>query len=42
MLTILVLKNGPRPATHPKAQMEIAFWREREEEARRRIASTRR
>ncbi|KIJ56720.1 hypothetical protein M422DRAFT_218326, partial [Sphaerobolus stellatus SS14] len=36
------LSNGPRPATHPKAQTEIAFWREREEEARRRIASTRR
>jgi len=28
--------------THPKAQMEISYWREREEEARRRITSTRR
>ncbi|KAF8517831.1 Sac2 family-domain-containing protein [Gautieria morchelliformis] len=36
------LSAGPRPTTHPKAQMEIAYWREREEEARRRTASARR
>jgi len=36
------LSKGPRPTTHPKAQTEIAYWREREEEARRRIASARR
>ncbi|KAG8858375.1 hypothetical protein FRB91_009827 [Serendipita sp. 411] len=35
-----ILSNGPKPNTHPKAQTETAFWREREEEARRRIAST--
>ncbi|CCA73324.1 related to SAC2 protein [Serendipita indica DSM 11827] len=29
-----------RPTVHPKMQTETAFWREREEEARRRIAST--
>ncbi|KAG8810652.1 hypothetical protein FRC17_002845 [Serendipita sp. 399] len=34
------LSKGPKPTTHPKAQTETAFWREREEEARRRIAST--
>ncbi|CAL1700934.1 unnamed protein product [Somion occarium] len=32
------LSRGPSPASHPKAQSEIAYWREREEEARRRIA----
>ncbi|KAF8529060.1 Vps52-domain-containing protein [Hysterangium stoloniferum] len=36
------LSAGPGPLTHPKTQSEIAYWREREEEARRRIASTRR
>ncbi|THH27285.1 hypothetical protein EUX98_g6907 [Antrodiella citrinella] len=36
------LSKGPSPASHPKAQGEIAFWREREEEARRRVVSTRR
>ncbi|KAH8105951.1 Vps52-domain-containing protein [Cristinia sonorae] len=36
------LSKGPSPASHPKAQSEIAFWREREEEARRRVVSTRR
>jgi len=35
------LSVGPRPIIHPRAQMETAFWREREEEARRRLASTR-
>jgi len=34
------LSRGPRPTSHPKAQSEIAYWREREEEARRRVAST--
>jgi len=34
------LSNGPRPSAHPKAQTEIAYWREREEEIRRRMAST--
>jgi len=34
------LSMGPRPNIHPKAQTETAFWREREEEARRRIASS--
>ncbi|GBE79633.1 predicted protein [Sparassis crispa] len=36
------LSRGPRPTSHPKAQGEIAYWREREEEARRRIVSTHR
>ncbi|KAI0796778.1 Vps52-domain-containing protein [Abortiporus biennis] len=36
------LSRGPSPPSHPKAQSEIAYWREREEEARRRIVSTRR
>ncbi|KAI0939262.1 hypothetical protein AcV5_000731 [Taiwanofungus camphoratus] len=36
------LSKGPRPTSHPKAQSEIAHWREREEEARRRIVSTHR
>lgn len=35
-------QNGPRPSAHPKAQTEIAYWREREEELRRRMASTNR
>ncbi|KZT12563.1 Vps52-domain-containing protein [Laetiporus sulphureus 93-53] len=30
------------PTSHPKAQSEIAYWRGREEEARRRVASTHR
>ncbi|OBZ70084.1 Vacuolar protein sorting-associated protein 52 A [Grifola frondosa] len=34
------LSTGPRPTSHPKAQSELAYWREREEEARRRIVST--
>ncbi|KAH9899993.1 Vps52-domain-containing protein [Cubamyces lactineus] len=34
------ISNGPRPTSHPKAQSELAYWRERDEEARRRIAST--
>jgi len=36
------LSNGSRPSAHPKAQTEIAYWREREEELKRRIASTNR
>ncbi|GJJ07494.1 hypothetical protein Clacol_001696 [Clathrus columnatus] len=36
------LSNGPGPSIHSKAQTEMAFWREREEEARRRVVSTRR
>ncbi|EPT03684.1 hypothetical protein FOMPIDRAFT_1035291 [Fomitopsis schrenkii] len=34
------LSRGARPSSHPKAQSEIAFWRGRQEEVRRRIAST--
>ncbi|KAI0775920.1 Vps52-domain-containing protein [Trametes elegans] len=34
------LSNGPHPASHPKAQSELAYWRQRDEEARRRVAST--
>ncbi|KAH7105587.1 Vps52-domain-containing protein [Auriculariales sp. MPI-PUGE-AT-0066] len=34
------LTGAAVPTTHPRAQAEIAFWREREEEARRRVAST--
>ncbi|CDO71327.1 hypothetical protein BN946_scf184908.g85 [Trametes cinnabarina] len=34
------LSNGPHPTSHPKAQSELAYWRERDEEARRRVAST--
>ncbi|KAI0638062.1 Vps52-domain-containing protein [Trametes polyzona] len=34
------LSNGPHPTSHPKAQSELAYWRQRDEEARRRIAST--
>jgi len=33
------LSKGIRHATHPKAQQEIAYWGEKEEEARRRIIS---
>ncbi|KAI0650321.1 Vps52-domain-containing protein [Trametes meyenii] len=33
------LSNGPRPTSHPKAQSELAYWRQRDEEARRRLAS---
>lgn len=36
------LSKGAHIVSHPKAQGEIAFWKEREEEVRRRIASTRR
>ncbi|KAJ3551339.1 hypothetical protein NM688_g4759 [Phlebia brevispora] len=36
------LSKGVHTVSHPKAQSEIAFWKEREEEARRRIVSTRR
>lgn len=32
-------QKGIRHATHPKAQKEIAYWAEKEEEARRRIVS---
>ncbi|KIP07046.1 hypothetical protein PHLGIDRAFT_30209 [Phlebiopsis gigantea 11061_1 CR5-6] len=35
------LSRGPHPVSHPKAQGEIAFWKEREEQTRRRIASAR-
>ncbi|OSC96811.1 Vps52-domain-containing protein [Trametes coccinea BRFM310] len=34
------LSNGPHPTSHPKAQSELAYWRQRDEEARRRVAST--
>ena len=36
------LSTGPHPVSHPKAQSEVAFWKEREEQARRRIVSSRR
>ncbi|KAF7793700.1 hypothetical protein EIP86_004816 [Pleurotus ostreatoroseus] len=36
------LSRGAHIVSHPKAQSEIAFWKEREEEVRRRIASARR
>ncbi|KAF8318104.1 Vps52-domain-containing protein [Clavulina sp. PMI_390] len=39
---LTMLSSGERLNIHPKAQAEMAFWREREEEARRRMASTRR
>ncbi|KAH9918199.1 vacuolar sorting protein [Epithele typhae] len=32
------LSNGPRPTSHPKAQSELAYWRERDEECRRRCS----
>lgn len=41
-LTLYFYQSGERLNIHPKAQAEVAFWREREEEARRRMASTRR
>ncbi|GJE84132.1 Vps52-domain-containing protein [Phanerochaete sordida] len=34
------LSKGPHPVSHPKAQSETAFWKEREEQTRRRIVST--
>jgi len=37
-----LISSGERLNTHPKAQAELSFWREREEQARRRVASTRR
>ncbi|KAH9853608.1 Vps52-domain-containing protein [Lenzites betulinus] len=30
------LSKGPAPTSHPKAQSELAFWRQRDEEVRRR------
>ncbi|PCH41154.1 Vps52-domain-containing protein [Wolfiporia cocos MD-104 SS10] len=36
------LSKGERPTSHPKAQAEMAYWRGREEEARRRMVSTHR
>jgi len=39
---LTMLSSGERLTIHPKAQAEVAFWREREEEARRRMASARR
>ncbi|KAI0701798.1 Sac2 family-domain-containing protein, partial [Cytidiella melzeri] len=36
------LSKGPHLVSHPKAQSEIAFWKEREEQARRRIQSSKR
>ncbi|KAF8341320.1 Sac2 family-domain-containing protein [Cantharellus anzutake] len=35
------ISSGERLNTHPKAQAELSFWREREEQAQRRLASTR-
>ena len=40
--TLLTLSQKGSSPSHPKAQSEIAYWREREEEARRRIVSTNR
>ncbi|TFY61593.1 hypothetical protein EVJ58_g4418 [Rhodofomes roseus] len=34
------LSRGARPSSHPRAQSEMAFWRGRDEEVRRRITST--
>ncbi|RDX55491.1 Vps52-domain-containing protein [Lentinus brumalis] len=34
------LSSGPGPTSHPKAQSELAYWRERDEESRRRVVST--
>lgn len=34
------LSRGSGPTSHPKSQSEIAYWRGREEEARRRMTST--
>jgi len=34
------LSRGARPSSHPKAQSEMAFWRGRGEEVRRRMTST--
>ena len=36
------LSKGSQQVSHPKAQSEVAFWKEREEQARRRILSMRR
>ncbi|KAG9017341.1 hypothetical protein FRB95_013845 [Tulasnella sp. JGI-2019a] len=36
------LSSGPHSTTHPKAQVEAAFWHQREEEARRRMTLTQR
>ncbi|RPD67298.1 vacuolar sorting protein [Lentinus tigrinus ALCF2SS1-6] len=33
------LSNGPRLTSHIKAQSELAYWRERDEESRRRVVS---
>jgi hypothetical protein len=33
------LNKGTHLSTHPKSQKEIAYWAEKEEEARRRIVS---
>lgn len=34
------LSKGQHVMTHPKAQAELAYWREREEESRRRLLSS--
>jgi hypothetical protein len=39
-LNELCEQRGAQPSTHPKSQKEIAYWAEKEEEARRRIIST--
>ncbi|KAG8906441.1 hypothetical protein FRB99_006857 [Tulasnella sp. 403] len=36
------MSTGPHSTTHPKAQAEVAHWRQREEEARRRISLAKR
>jgi len=40
-IVLLNLSSGPHSITHPKAQVEVAFWRQREEEARRRMTLSR-
>ncbi|KLO11242.1 hypothetical protein SCHPADRAFT_921851, partial [Schizopora paradoxa] len=38
-LALQTLSKGQLAMTHPKAQAELAYWREREEESRRRLLS---
>lgn len=40
-LLLQAISKSPLPATHPSVQAELAYWREKEEESRRRIVSSR-
>ena len=41
LITIIItlIQKSQYSMTHPKAQAELAYWREREEESRKKISS---